>query len=368
MNVDGKHYRTVWFEDIGKPMVKIINQTKLPYAFEIENLDAVESVVSAIKNMHVRGAGCIGVTAAYGMCLAANQSNGDFTKFESLAQKIKGARPTATNLSWAVKRQLELVKKNIDEDWLSLTVGEALKISDEDSQWCKQIGDYGKNILLDIAKSKNDGCPVNILTHCNAGWLAFADWGSATSPIYSAHQDGLSVHVWVDETRPLNQGSKLTSWELSNEGVPHTIIADNAAGHLMASGMVDIVITGTDRTTSYGDVANKIGTYLKALAANDNGIPFYVALPSSTFDWEAEEGGRGIPIEKRNSEEVKFISGLDSQGDIKKVSLSLPSANCANYAFDVTPARLVTGLITERGVCSATRAGIEKVFPEKFDN
>ena len=368
MNVDGKHFRTVWVDKDEQPMVKIIDQTKLPFAFEIENLKSVNALVSAIKNMHVRGAGCIGVTAAYGMWLAANESNGSCSQFESLATKILEARPTATNLSWAVKRQLDLVAKNKNENWITLTLNEANKISDEDAHWCHEIGNHGKKVLYDIAKNKNDSSPVNILTHCNAGWLAFADWGSATSPIYCAHREGLSVHVWVDETRPLNQGARLTSWELANEGVPHTIIPDNTGGHLMRSGMVDVVITGTDRTNSYGDVANKIGTYLKALAAKDNGIPFYVALPSSTFDWDTAEGGRDIPIEQRDPDEVMNIEGLNSEGKISSIAVSLESFNYANYAFDVTPSRLVSGLITERGICNASRDGIMRLFPEKVNN
>ena len=365
MKVNGKQYRTVWADELDGPSVKIINQTKLPFSFEVESLINVNDVINAIKKMHVRGAGCIGVTAAYGMWLAANESDRDFSKYETLATRILESRPTAKNLSWAVERQLKLVSENSDKDWSSLTLREAEIISDEDAMWCKKIGEHGKKILYDIAKKKKEGLPVNVLTHCNAGWLAFADWGSATAPIYAANREGLPVHVWVDETRPLNQGSRLTSWELANEGVPHTIIPDNAGGHLMSSGMVDVVITGTDRTTSYGDVANKIGTYLKALAAKDNDIPFYVALPSSTFDWVAEKGGNDIPIEERDPEEVMFVEGITKKGKVERVATSLLSAEYANYAFDITPSKLITGLITERGICTADRNGIMDRFPER---
>ena len=365
MKVDGKQYRTVWANELDGPLVKIINQTKLPFSFEIENLVELNDVINAIKEMHVRGAGCIGVTAAYGMWLAVRESGQDFSKYRALADRLLASRPTAKNLSWAVERQLKLVSENQFEDWASLTLKEAELISDEDATWCKQIGEHGKKILYDIGKHKKKGSPVNILTHCNAGWLAFADWGSATSPIYTANREGLPIHVWVDETRPLNQGSRLTSWELANEGVPHTIIPDNTGGHLMSSGLVDVVITGTDRTTSYGDVANKIGTYLKALAAKDNDIPFYVALPSSTFDWDAEEGGHDIPIEQRDPKEVMFIEGITEEGNLESVAPSLLSAKYANYAFDITPSRLITGLITERGICTADRDGIMDRFPER---
>ncbi len=366
MNVDGKAYRTVWTDSESPSFsVKIIDQKKLPFFFEVKELLSVSDVIRAIADMHVRGAGCIGVTAAYGMWLAAKESRGDSIQLESLADALMNSRPTATNLSWAVQRQLCALINADPADWTKIALKEAELISDEDANWCRSIGDNGKELLFDIAKNKSDDKVVNILTHCNAGWLAFSDWGSATSPIYAAHRDGLPIHVWVDETRPLNQGSRLTAWELGQEGVPHTVIADNVGGHLMNIGKVDIVITGTDRTTRYGDVANKIGTYLKALAAHDNGIPFYVALPSSTFDWTAPEGGLEIPIEERNPDEVRKIEGLSDEGELINIDLAKPCVSYANYAFDVTPSRLVTGLITERGVCDASEKGVMKLFPDK---
>ena len=366
MNVDGKAYRTVWADNKSSSLsVKIIDQKKLPFFFEVKELLSVSDVIRAIADMHVRGAGCIGVTAAYGIWLAANESRGDSIKLESFADALMCSRPTATNLAWAVERQLSVLFNADPTDWTEIALKEAELISDEDANWCRSIGENGKELLLDIAKNKSDDQIGNILTHCNAGWLAFADWGSATAPIYAAHRDGLPIHVWVDETRPLNQGSRLTAWELGQEGVPHTVIADNVGGHLMNIGKVDIVITGTDRTTRYGDVANKIGTYLKALAAHDNGIPFYVALPSSTFDWTASEGGLEIPIEVRNQDEVRRIEGLSAEGELVGVELAMPCVSYANYAFDVTPSRLVTGLITERGVCDASEKGVMELFPDK---
>jgi len=366
MNVDGKAYRTVWTDSESSSFsVKIIDQKKLPFFFEVKELLSVSDVIRAIADMHVRGAGCIGVTAAYGMWLAAKESRGDSIQLESLADALMNSRPTATNLSWAVQRQLCALINADPADWTKIALKEAELISDEDANWCRSIGDNGKELLFDIAKNKSDDKVVNILTHCNAGWLAFSDWGSATSPIYAAHRDGLPIHVWVDETRPLNQGSRLTAWELGQEGVPHTVIADNVGGHLMNIGKVDIVITGTDRTTRYGDVANKIGTYLKALAAHDNGIPFYVALPSSTFDWTAPEGGLEIPIEERNPDEVRKIEGLSDAGELIDIDLAESCVSYANYAFDVTPSRLVTGLITERGVCDASEKGVMELFPDK---
>ncbi|HIG84707.1 MAG TPA: S-methyl-5-thioribose-1-phosphate isomerase [Verrucomicrobia bacterium] len=366
MNVDGKAYRTVWTDnEISSFSVKIIDQKKLPFFFEVKELFSVSDVIRAIADMHVRGAGCIGVTAAYGMWLAAKESRGDSIQLQSFADALMCSRPTATNLAWAVERQLSVLINADPADWTEIALKEAELIADEDANWCRSIGENGKELLLDIAKNKSDDQTVNILTHCNAGWLAFSDWGSATAPIYAAHRDGLPIHVWVDETRPLNQGSRLTAWELGQEGVPHTVIADNVGGHLMNIGKVDIVITGTDRTTRYGDVANKIGTYLKALAAHDNGIPFYVALPSSTFDWTASEGGLGIPIEERNQDEVRRIEGLSAAGELIGIELAMPCVTYANYAFDITPSRLVTGLITERGVCDASEKGVMELFPDK---
>ena len=366
MNVDGKAYRTVWSDtESSNFSVKIIDQKKLPFSFEIKELLSVSDVITAITDMHVRGAGCIGVTAAYGMWLAAYQSCGDLAKLHSFADALKRSRPTARNLVWAVERQLDLLINTDPKDWTGVGLKEAQSISDEDADWCHSIGENGKRLLFDIAEKKSGDQTVNILTHCNAGWLAFSDWGSATAPIYAAHREGLPIHVWVDETRPLNQGSRLTAWELGQEGVPHTVIADNVGGHLMNKGKVDIVITGTDRTTRHGDVANKIGTYLKALAAHDNGIPFYVALPSSTFDWEAAEGGHDIPIEERDQEEVRKVEGLNDSGELIELELALPCVTYANYAFDVTPSRLVTGLITERGICDASERCVMELFSDK---
>lgn len=366
MNVDGKAYRTVWSDNETTSFsVKIIDQKKLPFAFEVKELLSVSDIVRSITDMHVRGAGCIGVTAAYGMWLAAHESHGDPILLRSFADSLMSSRPTAKNLAWAVERQLSAFINADPINWTEIALNEAKLIADEDANWCRRIGENGKELLFDLAKNKPDDQAVNILTHCNAGWLAFSDWGSATSPIYAAHREGIPIHVWVDETRPLNQGSRLTAWELEKEGVPHTVIADNVGGHLMNTGKVDIVITGTDRTTRYGDVVNKIGTYLKALAAHDNGIPFYVALPSSTFDWKASEGGLGIPIEERSQDEVRKIEGLSSSGELLSVELTIPSVSYANYAFDVTPSRLVTGLITERGVCDASEKGVMELFSDK---
>ena len=366
MNVDGKAYRTVWSDNETTSFsVKIIDQKKLPFAFEVKELLSVSDIVRSITDMHVRGAGCIGVTAAYGMWLAAHESHGDPILLRSFADSLMSSRPTAKNLAWAVERQLSALINADPINWTEIALNEAKLIADEDANWCRRIGENGKELLFDLAKNKPDDQAVNILTHCNAGWLAFSDWGSATSPIYAAHREGIPIHVWVDETRPLNQGSRLTAWELEKEGVPHTVIADNVGGHLMNTGKVDIVITGTDRTTRYGDVVNKIGTYLKALAAHDNGIPFYVALPSSTFDWKASEGGLGIPIEERSQDEVRKMEGLSSSGELLSVELTIPSVSYANYAFDVTPSRLVTGLITERGVCDASEKGVMELFSDK---
>jgi methylthioribose-1-phosphate isomerase len=316
--------------------------------------------------MHVRGAGLIGATAGYGMYIATLEApQNDF--FESYliesGDKLKATRPTAINLTWAVKRQLTAIKNDCSiERKISVALKTANEIADEDAEFCKKIGEHGLKVIEEISTRKN-GKPVNVLTHCNAGWLAFIDYGSATAPIYAAFDKGIKVHVWVDETRPRNQGARLTAWELGQHGVPHTVIPDNVGGHLMQHQLVDIVIVGTDRTTHTGDVANKIGTYLKALAAKDNNVPFYVALPSSTFDWEMRDGVLEIPIEERDKEEVQYIQGL-SDGEIKKVLLTPENSNATNYAFDVTPSRLVTGLITERGICKANEKSILDLYPE----
>ena len=363
MRVEGQTYRTVWSDDSSR-LVHIIDQRHLPWKFCVENLTTVESTATAIRDMHVRGAGCIGVLAAYGMWLATHEAQGSKERLRTLANVLIETRPTARNLAWAVERQLATITCCSPEDWQSISLASAESIADEDALWCEQIGQHGLPILAAIHAEKSNEEPVQILTHCNAGWLAFADWGSATAPIYAAHRAGIPVHVWVDETRPRNQGARLTAWELQNEGVPHTIIADNAGGHLMQHQMVDIVITGTDRTTGKGDVANKIGTYHKALAAFDNGIPFYVALPSSTFDWNCEDSLREIPIEERDGAEIAYMEGRNREGALEEIQVVNPNSPILNPAFDVTPARLIKGLITERGVCQADRASISNLFPE----
>jgi methylthioribose-1-phosphate isomerase len=370
MNVDGKHYRTIWEKEVDPKVVQIIDQRYLPHEFVVEDLTNVDDVAAAIREMHVRGAGLIGATAGYGMFIAALQAPQDspdnfIAALETSGQQLIATRPTAVNLAWAVNRQMEAVEgcgKDIDA-MIEATLQTARTIANEDADYCRRIGEYGVTILEEISQRKQ-GEPVNILTHCNAGWLAFVDYGSATAPIYAAHNRGIKVHIWVDETRPRNQGARLTAWELGQHGVPHSVIADNVGGHLMQHGMVDVVITGTDRTTYTGDVANKVGTYLKALAARDNDIPMYVALPSSSFDWEIDDGVRGISIEQRGSAEVKYIQGLH-EGEIKSVLLTPEDSPAVNYAFDVTPARLVTGLITERGLCEASEEGVFSLYPEK---
>lgn len=370
MNVDGKHYRTIWLDPNDAATIQIIDQRHLPHAFVIEDLRTVDEVARAIKEMHVRGAGLIGATAGYGLYLAAlNAPRGSGDAFMAAlktdGEQLKATRPTAVNLEWAVNRQLEAIAAAGPdlEQKIQAAFDTAQAIADEDADFCRRIGEHGLPLLSEISARKN-GQPVNVLTHCNAGWLAFVDYGTATAPIYAAHDRGIAVHVWVDETRPRNQGARLTAWELGQHGVPHTVIADNVGGHLMQHGLVDLVITGTDRTTYTGDVANKIGTYLKALAAHDNGVPFYVGLPSSTFDWTMRDGLREIPIEQRGNEEVKYSEGLH-EGEIKEVLLTPANSPAANYAFDVTPARLVTGLITERGLCAASEEGVLGLFPEK---
>lgn len=363
MNVQGQPYRTIWRNEESPNAVRIIDQRHLPHRFVIEDLSTVEHVATAIRDMHVRGAGLIGATAGYGMAIATTNANGSLDSIRDAANTLIATRPTAVNLAWAVNRQLAAIEaltsphERIDMAWQ-----QARLIANEDAEWCRRIGQHGLALIRAISEKKG-GAAVHVLTHCNAGWLAFVDYGSATAPIYAAHDAGIAVHVWVDETRPRSQGAKLTAWELGQHGVPHTLIADNTGGHLMQHGMVDLVIVGSDRTTRTGDVANKIGTYLKALAAADNQVPFYVALPSSTFDWSMRDGLREIPIELRGEEEVKFADGwLD--GRPAEVLVAPATSRAANYGFDVTPARLVTGLITERGLCPATEPDILSLFPE----
>ncbi len=370
MKIGGQHYRTIWFNDDEADTVGIIDQRKLPFRFETEVLRSVRDAAVAIRDMHVRGAGCVGATAGYGMWLAALEARGtdDFEgALRASGETLVATRPTAVNLQWAVRRQLDaILAEEGDEARVACARATAEAIADEDVAACEQIGRHGLALIREAAAKKPPGEPVNILTHCNAGWLAFVDHGSATAPIYAAQSEGIPVHVWVDETRPRNQGARLTAWELGEQGVPHTLIADNVGGHLMQHGMVDMVITGTDRTTYTGDVANKIGTYLKALAAFDNGVPFYVALPSSTFDWEIEDGVAGIPIEQRGGDEVAWMEGVADRGDgPQEFRIVAEGTPVANYAFDVTPARLVTKLISERGVCEASAEGVFALYPEK---
>ena len=357
MQINGKAFRTIWFDEKDQA-VKIIDQTKLPHKFEIKNLKTVKDAINAIKNMEVRGAPLIGATAAYGIVLAVvENSNPEFIKKSS--EDLTESRPTAINLKWAVNRMLKKLSIVNNNEVLKIALEEAKLICEEDVKFCENIGLNGLKIIEEIYNKKKD--TVNILTHCNAGWLATIDWGTATSPIYHAHKKGIKVHVWVDETRPRNQGAFLTSYELNEEGVPNTIIADNAGGILMQRGEVDMCIVGTDRTIATGDVANKIGTYLKALAAKDNNVPFYVALPSSTIDWETYDL-KNIPIEERNSEELSYIEGLDESNNIKKILIYPKRSKAMNLAFDVTPAKYITGLITEKGVCEASKEGLKKLF------
>lgn len=365
MKINKQHYRTIWPDPENNETVMIIDQRKLPHQFVIETLSTLDDAVAAIKDMHVRGAGLIGATAGFGMHLAAvNAKEGHLDEtLKQAAQLLDRSRPTARNLKWAVDRVLQAVNKGkTEEDKKILTFETACEITDEDAEFCRTLGVHGLDIIKDLSKAKQ-GKTINILTHCNAGWLAFVDYGSATAPIYAARDAGIDIHVWVDETRPWNQGAKLTAWELQQESIPCTLITDNAGGHLMQQGMVDMVIVGTDRTTHTGDVANKIGTYLKALAAHDNDIPFYVALPSSTFDWEIDNGN-DIPIEERSGDEITAISGINKNGNIETIQLTAPGTRALNYSFDITPARLVTGLITERGVVTAEKEAIHNLFPE----
>ena len=355
MRIKNKEYRTIWFEN---NVVKIIDQTKLPYQFIIKDLKTVKEAINAIKIMEVRGAPLIGGTAAYGIVLAVKENNNlGFIKKSS--EKLIQSRPTAINLKWAVDRMLNRLSGINNEDILNIALKEAKEICDEDEKFCENIGLNGLKIIEEIYNKKKD--TVNILTHCNAGWLATINWGTATSPIYHAHKKGIPIHVWVDETRPRNQGANLTSYELNEEEIPNTIIADNTGGILMQRGEVDICIVGTDRTLSTGDVCNKIGTYLKALAAHDNNVPFYVALPSSTIDWDIKNL-KDIPIEERNPEELSHIEGLDENNDLKKVLIYPKKSKALNLAFDVTPAKYVTGLITEKGICEASSDALKKMF------
>ncbi len=367
MNVNGKHFRTIWIKENDPTTIQVINQLTLPHSFDIMDLRTVEDFRVAIKDMYIRGAGLIGATAGYGMYIAALTSpeTGFETFIEESAKILVATRPTASNLAWAVNRQLEAINaRSTREEKIKIAFETAIAIADEDAEFCRRLGEHGKTIIEEISKKKK-GDTVHILTHCNAGWLAFTDYGSATAPIYAAFDAGIKIHVWVDETRPRNQGASLTAWELGQHGVPHDLIPDNAGGHLMQHGMVDMVITGTDRVTRNGDVANKIGTYLKAVVAKDNNVPMYVALPSSTFDFELVDGVKNIPIEERDSTEVRFMTGKTATGTIETVQICPDSTPARNWGFDVTPARLVTKLICERGICDASEQGILGLFPEK---
>ena len=359
MRIGDTWYRTIWPSDDGNA-VEIIDQTLLPHRFEIVRLDTAAAAASAIDLMRVRGAPLIGATAAYGVCLALAGDPSD-SNLERTLQLLAATRPTAVNLRWALRELEGAVGGLAEAERAAAAWSTAARICDDDVAICRAIGEHGAQLLSAVSERKNAGV-VNVLTHCNAGWLATVDWGTALAPVYLAHDAGIAVHVWVDETRPRNQGASLTAFELGAHGVPHTLIADNAGGHLMQHGLVDICLVGTDRTTAAGDVANKIGTYLKALAAHDNGVPFFVALPSTTIDWEIEDGVSEIPIEQRPPEEVTRVRGLAGDGVLTEVEISPPGCAARNDAFDVTPARLITGLVTERGVCAASRQGLRALF------
>ena len=360
MRINGEPFRTIFLAGDGWT-VRVIDQTRLPFAFELRDLQSVEQAAEAIRQMVVRGAPLIGITAAYGVALAMRADPGD-ASLERALDLLGATRPTAVNLHWALGRIAGLLRGMPPAERRARAYGEAGAMADEDAAACESIGRHGLPILERLAVARADRA-VNVLTHCNAGWLACVDWGTALAPVYKAHDAGIAVHVYVDETRPRNQGAALTAFELGAHGVPHTVVADNAGGHLMPHGKVDVCIVGTDRTTATGDVANKIGTYLKALAAHDNAVPFYVALPSSTIDWTLQDGVRGIPIEERSPREVTHLTGRAGDGRVVEVEVAAPGSAAANPAFDVTPARLVTGLITERGICSASREGLLTLFP-----
>jgi len=363
MKVNGEQTRSVWVEADGVT-VGIIDQTLLPYRYVTLRLETVADAARAIKSMQVRGAPLIGAVAAYGMALAMREDASDAGLEHAYALLI-ATRPTAINLKWALDEMMAAVRNRARAERVEAAYKRAQDIADEDVEINAAIGRHGLKLIEEIAATKKPGEPVNVLTHCNAGWLATVDWGTATSPIYQAYDRGIPIHVWVDETRPRNQGASLTAWELGQHGVPHTVIPDNTGGHLMQHRRVDLAIVGTDRVTAQGDVCNKIGTYLKALAAKDNNVPFYVALPSPTIDFSVSDGVSEIPIEQRGAEEVTTMTGVTADGRIESVRIVPEGSNVANYGFDVTPARLVTGLITERGVIPADRAALAQAFPER---
>jgi methylthioribose-1-phosphate isomerase len=363
MKVDGQHYRSIWLEPDGWS-VGAIDQRKLPHEFSIARLTGCDAAADAIRSMLVRGAPLIGATAAYGVALAM-RADGSDTALEGACKMLLATRPTAINLKWALDDMGATLRRLPASARAAAAYARAGEIADDDVEINKNIGRHGLALIEAVAASKKPGERVNVLTHCNAGWLATVDWGTATAPIYLAHDRGIAIHVWVDETRPRNQGASLTAWELGHHGVPHTIIPDNTGGHLMQHGMVDLVIVGTDRVAANGDVCNKIGTYLKALAAHDNGVPVYVALPSPTIDFSVADGTQ-IPIEQRAADEVTTMTGRTAEGRIESVRIVPDGSPVANYGFDVTPARLVTGLITERGVLKADRAALAAAFPERI--
>ena len=366
MKVDGRHFRSIWLEPDGVT-VGAIDQRRLPHEFIVSRLTNADEAADAIRSMLVRGAPLIGATAAYGVALAMRADSSE-AALDQAYKLLIATRPTAINLKWALDEMMRLLRPLPPSARVEAAYARAREIADEDVAINRDIGKHGLELIRAIAATKKPGEPVNVLTHCNAGWLATVDWGTATSPIYQAHEDGIAVHVWVDETRPRNQGASLTAWELGHHGVRHTVIADNTGGHLMQHRMVDLAIVGTDRVTANGDVCNKIGTYLKALAAHDNGVPFYVALPSPTIDFSIDDGVKQIPIEQRSAREVTDMTGRTADGRIETVRIVPDGSPAANYAFDVTPARLVTGLVTERGVLPADRAALASAFPERANN
>ena len=365
MQVDGRHYRTIWLADDGWA-VEIIDQTELPHRFVARRLETLEEVADAIRVMRVRGAPLIGAAAAYGLCLALRDDASD-ERLDEACRLLIATRPTAVNLRWALDEMAARLRPLAPVARAKAAYARAAEICDEDVAVSRAIGAHGARLIADAWERAGGERPVNVLTHCNAGWLATIDWGTALAAVYVAHDGGVPVHVWVDETRPRNQGARLTAWELARHGVPHTVIVDNAGGHLMQRGRVDLCITGTDRTTARGDVCNKIGTYLKALAAHDNGLPFYVALPHTSIDWTLTDAATAAPIEERDPSEVTEVVGRAADGSVVAVRVTPEGSPALNYGFDITPARLVTGLITERGVCPASLAGLLSLYPERHE-
>ena len=362
MRIADRHFRTIWQGDDGRTVV-VIDQTRLPFEFVLRELCTLEQAAEAIEHMVVRGAPLIGVTAAFGIALAMNADGRD-TGLQAAVARLGRTRPTAVNLHWALARMASVLREVPAGERAARAFQEAQAIADEDVACCAAIGRHGLGVLRDLA-ARRRGEPLRVLTHCNAGWLATVDWGTALAPVYAAHEAGLALHIYVDETRPRNQGAALTAFELGAHGIPHTVVVDNAGGHLMQHGLVDVCIVGSDRTTAHGDVANKIGTYLKALAAHDNGVPFYAALPFSTIDWSLADGLTGVPIEERSPREVTHVTGRTTDGRLTEIEVAAPGSPAANPAFDVTPARLVTGIITERGVAPASAAGLAALYPER---